>query len=200
MPRRWRPGPIRAGSRTAAPASWRPRTRWPPSALGAQHGYRMFECDVKLTADGVPFLLHDATLRAHHQRPRPSPATCPGASWRGSMPAAGTAAPTPASRWPRSRRGARSAWRTATRSTSRSSRRPGREAETGRVVAEQAARLWRRRRAAAAPQLVPAGRARRARRPRRRTAARPAARQPARRLARRSPGARLRRRRHRAIR
>ena len=30
--------------------------------LGAQHGYRAFECDVKLSADGVPFLLHDATL------------------------------------------------------------------------------------------------------------------------------------------
>ena len=30
--------------------------------VGAQHGYRMFECDVKLSADGVPFLLHDATL------------------------------------------------------------------------------------------------------------------------------------------
>jgi len=30
--------------------------------LGASHGYRMFECDVKLSADGVPFLLHDATL------------------------------------------------------------------------------------------------------------------------------------------
>ena len=30
--------------------------------LGAQHGYHMFECDVKLSADGVPFLLHDATL------------------------------------------------------------------------------------------------------------------------------------------
>jgi len=30
--------------------------------LGAQHGYRMFECDVKLSADDVPFLLHDATL------------------------------------------------------------------------------------------------------------------------------------------
>ncbi|HWH81132.1 MAG TPA: glycerophosphodiester phosphodiesterase [Burkholderiaceae bacterium] len=29
---------------------------------GAQHGYRGFECDVKLSADGVPFLLHDATL------------------------------------------------------------------------------------------------------------------------------------------
>jgi glycerophosphoryl diester phosphodiesterase len=30
--------------------------------LGAQHGYRAFECDVKLSADGVPFLLHDDTL------------------------------------------------------------------------------------------------------------------------------------------
>jgi len=30
--------------------------------LGASHGFRMFECDVKLSADGVPFLLHDATL------------------------------------------------------------------------------------------------------------------------------------------
>lgn len=29
---------------------------------GAALGYRMFECDVKLSADGVPFLLHDATL------------------------------------------------------------------------------------------------------------------------------------------
>lgn len=30
--------------------------------LGAAHGYRMFECDVKLSADDLPFLLHDATL------------------------------------------------------------------------------------------------------------------------------------------
>jgi glycerophosphoryl diester phosphodiesterase len=30
--------------------------------LGAQHGYRMFECDAKLSADGVVFLLHDASL------------------------------------------------------------------------------------------------------------------------------------------
>lgn len=29
---------------------------------GAAHGYRMFECDVKLSADGIPFLLHDADL------------------------------------------------------------------------------------------------------------------------------------------
>ena len=30
--------------------------------LGAQHGYRMFECDAKLSADGVVFLMHDAEL------------------------------------------------------------------------------------------------------------------------------------------
>jgi len=30
--------------------------------LGAEHGYRMFECDAKLSHDGVPFLMHDATL------------------------------------------------------------------------------------------------------------------------------------------
>jgi glycerophosphoryl diester phosphodiesterase len=30
---------------------------------GASHGYRMFECDVKLSSDGVPFLLHDADLQ-----------------------------------------------------------------------------------------------------------------------------------------
>lgn len=30
--------------------------------VGAAHGYRAFECDVKLSADGVPFLLHDDTL------------------------------------------------------------------------------------------------------------------------------------------
>lgn len=29
---------------------------------GAQHGYRMFECDAKLSADGQVFLMHDATL------------------------------------------------------------------------------------------------------------------------------------------
>lgn len=29
---------------------------------GAAQGFRGFECDVKLSADGLPFLLHDATL------------------------------------------------------------------------------------------------------------------------------------------
>ena len=60
----------------AAAASW-PYPRWiahrgagtlaPENTLaafrlGAAHGCRMFECDAKLSADGVPFLLHDATL------------------------------------------------------------------------------------------------------------------------------------------
>jgi glycerophosphoryl diester phosphodiesterase len=30
--------------------------------LGAAHGYRMFECDAKLSSDGAVFLLHDDTL------------------------------------------------------------------------------------------------------------------------------------------
>ena len=30
--------------------------------VGAQYGYRAFECDVKLSADDVPFLMHDAGL------------------------------------------------------------------------------------------------------------------------------------------
>jgi len=30
--------------------------------LGAAHGYRMFECDAKLSADGVVFLMHDTLL------------------------------------------------------------------------------------------------------------------------------------------
>ena len=30
--------------------------------VGASHGFQAFECDVKVSADGIPFLLHDATL------------------------------------------------------------------------------------------------------------------------------------------
>ena len=85
-------GRIRCGSRTAAPASWRPRTRWPRSALGASHGYRAFECDVKLSADGVPFLLHDATLERTTDGRGVGRRAAAGASCRGSTPAAGTAA------------------------------------------------------------------------------------------------------------
>jgi len=44
--------------------------------VGASHGWRMFECDAKLSADGVPFLLHDATLER----------TTNGAGVAGSLP------------------------------------------------------------------------------------------------------------------
>ncbi|PXW94117.1 glycerophosphoryl diester phosphodiesterase [Sphaerotilus hippei] len=30
--------------------------------VGASHGFRAFECDVKLSADGIPYLMHDDTL------------------------------------------------------------------------------------------------------------------------------------------
>jgi len=45
--------------------------------LGAQHGYRAFECDVKLSSDGVPFLLHDATL----ERTTPAQGTAGDRPW-----------------------------------------------------------------------------------------------------------------------
>ena len=71
--------------------------------VGAAHGYRAFECDVKLSADGVPFLLHDATLqRTTSGRGRGGPDRA-GTSFRSSTPAHGTAAPSPASRCLRSR-------------------------------------------------------------------------------------------------
>ena len=45
--------------------------------LGASYGYRAFECDVKLSADGVPFLLHDATL----ERTTPAKGTAGDRPW-----------------------------------------------------------------------------------------------------------------------
>jgi len=65
-----------ANARTTPSSAW-PYPRWiahrgagklaPENTLaafrlGAAHGYRMFECDAKLSADGVVFLMHDATL------------------------------------------------------------------------------------------------------------------------------------------
>src|SRR5258708_34298374 len=41
--------------------------------VGAGHGYRAFECDVKLSADGVAFLLHDATLERTTSAQGPAP-------------------------------------------------------------------------------------------------------------------------------
>ena len=45
--------------------------------LGASFGWRAFECDVKLSADGQPFLLHDATL----DRTTPEQGTAGERSW-----------------------------------------------------------------------------------------------------------------------
>lgn len=39
-----------------------PENTWAAFELGAQWGYRMFECDVRPSADGVWFLMHDDTL------------------------------------------------------------------------------------------------------------------------------------------
>ena len=45
--------------------------------VGAAHGFRAFECDVKLSADGLLFLLHDATL----ERTTPAHGTAGDRSW-----------------------------------------------------------------------------------------------------------------------
>lgn len=45
---------------------------------GASFGYRAFECDVKLSVDEVPFLLHDATL----ERTTPSQGTAGELPWQ----------------------------------------------------------------------------------------------------------------------
>ena len=109
--------------------------------LGAQYGYRMFECDAKLSRDGIPFLLHDSTLER----------TTDGAGTAGEFDFAELA-----------RRDAGSwhgrAWAGEPLPTLESVARyclanqfflnieikptPGQERETGRVVAAQAAQLW----------------------------------------------------------
>ena len=109
--------------------------------LGAQYGYRMFECDAKLSADGVPFLLHDATLER----------TTNGHGTGGDVPL-GALAQLDAGSW-HSR-----AWAGEAVPTLEALARfciangyflnieikptPGHEEHTGRVVAQTAARLW----------------------------------------------------------
>ena len=82
--------------------------------IGAQHGYSAFECDVKLSADGVPFLLHDATLD-RTTNARGAASERPWAELSRLDAAAGTAANTPASRWPASTRSPPSASATGMR-------------------------------------------------------------------------------------
>ena len=67
---------VRKATSVGAPTSWpyplwiahrgagklAPENTLAAFQLGASHGYRMFECDVKLSRDDVLFLLHDAML------------------------------------------------------------------------------------------------------------------------------------------
>jgi glycerophosphoryl diester phosphodiesterase len=108
---------------------------------GARHGYRAFECDVKLSADDVPFLLHDATL----QRTTTERGVAAERSWSelsridaGSRHSRAYAGEPLGSLEAIARfvRGNGFALNIEIKPT------PGVEAHTGRVVAREAARLW----------------------------------------------------------
>lgn len=110
--------------------------------LGARHGYRMFECDAKLSADGVPFLLHDDTLERTTQghgtagdQPWAALAQLDAGSWH-SRAYAGEPLPTLANV-------ARYCLANQLCLNIEIKPTPGQEAHTGRVVAEHATRLWR---------------------------------------------------------
>ena len=109
--------------------------------LGAAHGFRMAECDVKLSADGVPFLLHDATLER----------TTDGHGIAGELPW-GALAQLDAGSWhsrayageplPTLRQVARWCLANGCLLDLEIKPTPGTEEHTGRVVADAAARLW----------------------------------------------------------
>lgn len=126
--------------------------------LGAGHGYRMFECDVKLSADGVPFLMHDATLqrttnaREHlgagqsavgGDHPWSELAQLDAGSWH-SRAFAGEPLPSLANM-------ARYSLRNGYFLNIEIKPTPGLERQTGEVVAHHAARLWQ---GAAVPPLL----------------------------------------------
>ena len=109
--------------------------------VGAAHGYRAFECDVKLSADGVPFLLHDATLQRTTDRRGPAGALTWDAlsrldagAWH-SRAYAGEPIPGFAAI-------ARYCLRNAFALDIEIKPSPGQERETGMVVAAAAAELW----------------------------------------------------------
>jgi glycerophosphoryl diester phosphodiesterase len=109
--------------------------------VGASHGYRAFECDLKLSADSVPFLLHDATL----QRTTPQRGTAGERPWSelsrldagGWHSRAFAGEPIPSL-------DAVAAYclRNGFALNIEIKPTPGQELETGRVVAREAARLW----------------------------------------------------------
>jgi glycerophosphoryl diester phosphodiesterase len=110
--------------------------------LGAAYGYRAFECDVKLSADGVPFLLHDATLQrtvrgadgVAGEKPWAALSRLDAGSWHGR-----TWAGEPL---PSFEAIARYVLRNGFALNVEIKPTPGLEVETGRVVGRDAARLW----------------------------------------------------------
>ena len=110
--------------------------------FGAERGYRMFECDVKLSRDGVPFLLHDSTLN----RTTNSSGVGGEQDWQ-------TLAQLDAGSWhsrafageplPSFENIARYCLRNAYFLNIEIKPTPGMERLTGKVVAEHAARLWK---------------------------------------------------------
>ncbi len=110
--------------------------------VGASHGYRAFECDVKLSADGVPFLLHDSTLQRTTSGHGPAAAL----SWHalsrldaGAWHSRAFAGEPP----PSFESVARYCIRNGFALDLEIKPSPGQEHETGRVVAEAVAELWR---------------------------------------------------------
>lgn len=124
--------------------------------VGAGWGYRAFECDAKLSADGVPFLLHDDTL----QRTTPAQGKAGEHSWAvlsrldagawHSRAFAGEPLPTLEAV-------ARFCLHNGFALNIEIKPTPGQEAETGRVVAQEAERLWAGQ--AGSGQAAPAGQA-----------------------------------------
>lgn len=109
--------------------------------LGARHGYRMFECDAKLSADGVAFLLHDTTLERTTNglgqagdQPWAALARLDAGSWH-SGDYAGEPLPTLHNL-------ARFCLRQGHALNIEIKPTPGQESLTGRLVAELAARWW----------------------------------------------------------
>jgi len=109
--------------------------------VGASHGYRAFECDVKLSANGVPFLLHDATLQRTTSGQGPAEALTwdelsrlDAGAWHGRR-YAGEPVPSFAAV-------ARFCLRNDFALDVEIKPSPGQELETGRVVAAMAATMW----------------------------------------------------------
>lgn len=109
--------------------------------LGGQYGFRAFECDVKLSADDIPFLMHDATLE------RTTSQYGAAAEWRwsdlsrldaGSWHSRMYAGEPPASLQALAQMLRRNEWLLDLEIKPS----PGRERYTGEVVGQEVLRLW----------------------------------------------------------